>query len=192
MFVGWGHGVWMGVACHCPPVRNNSVTPRHLFKHFRHNIVAYRWTGASNTPSPHKHTASKTLVVPLFYSCLRKGQQTYGPTDWETDWLKDGRTGGHMDRQSLLKSFMSTTKNPSKASFPASIEQWNPGLEWFIHEHHLKSSVLVGMAKSFTMLLSTDKHLLLTWKGMSYCSNDIHHRLEEYSLTQGLASWKNI
>ena len=25
-----GHGVWMGVRCPCPPVRNNIVTPRHL------------------------------------------------------------------------------------------------------------------------------------------------------------------
>ena len=28
----WGWvGVWMGVGCPCPPVRNNIVTPRHLF-----------------------------------------------------------------------------------------------------------------------------------------------------------------
>ena len=25
-----GHGVWMGVGCPCPPVRNDVVTPRHL------------------------------------------------------------------------------------------------------------------------------------------------------------------
>ena len=24
-------GVWMGVGCPCPPVRNDIVTPRHLF-----------------------------------------------------------------------------------------------------------------------------------------------------------------
>ena len=29
---GWvGHWVWMGVSCPCPPVRNDIVTPRHLF-----------------------------------------------------------------------------------------------------------------------------------------------------------------
>ena len=29
---GWvGHWVWMGVGCPCPPVRNNIVTPWHLF-----------------------------------------------------------------------------------------------------------------------------------------------------------------
>ena len=27
-----GHGVWMGVGCPCPPIRNNVVTPRHLFR----------------------------------------------------------------------------------------------------------------------------------------------------------------
>ena len=26
-----GHWVWMGVGCPCPPVRNDIVTPRHLF-----------------------------------------------------------------------------------------------------------------------------------------------------------------
>ena len=32
MFVyGVGFGVWMGVGCPCPPVRNDIVTPRHLF-----------------------------------------------------------------------------------------------------------------------------------------------------------------
>ena len=29
--VAGGHGVWMRVGCPCPPVRNNIVTPRHLF-----------------------------------------------------------------------------------------------------------------------------------------------------------------
>ena len=29
VWVGWG--VWMGVGRPCPPIRNNSVTPRHLF-----------------------------------------------------------------------------------------------------------------------------------------------------------------
>ena len=28
---GAGHGEWMGVGCPCPPIRNNIVTPRHLF-----------------------------------------------------------------------------------------------------------------------------------------------------------------
>ena len=28
---GGGRGVWMGVGCPCPPVRNDIVTPRHLF-----------------------------------------------------------------------------------------------------------------------------------------------------------------
>ena len=35
--VGWGVdgvGVRMGVECPCPPVRNDIVTPRHLFLHF--------------------------------------------------------------------------------------------------------------------------------------------------------------
>ena len=33
MFVcGRGVGVWMGVGCPCPPVRNDIVTPRHLFR----------------------------------------------------------------------------------------------------------------------------------------------------------------
>ena len=32
MFVyGVGFGVWMRVECPCPPVRNDIVTPRHLF-----------------------------------------------------------------------------------------------------------------------------------------------------------------
>jgi len=32
MFECWGWvGVWMGVGCPCPPVRNDIVTPRHLF-----------------------------------------------------------------------------------------------------------------------------------------------------------------
>ena len=32
MFVcGVGVGVWIGVGCPCPPVRNDMVTPRHLF-----------------------------------------------------------------------------------------------------------------------------------------------------------------
>ena len=32
MFVcGMGVGVWMGVGCPCPPVRNDIVTPRQLF-----------------------------------------------------------------------------------------------------------------------------------------------------------------
>ena len=32
MFVhGVGFGVWMGIGCPCPPVRNDIVTPRHLF-----------------------------------------------------------------------------------------------------------------------------------------------------------------
>ena len=32
MFVyGVGFGLWMGVGCPCPPVRNDIVTPRHLF-----------------------------------------------------------------------------------------------------------------------------------------------------------------
>ena len=31
MCVGGGHGVWMGVGCPSLPVRNNIVTPRHLF-----------------------------------------------------------------------------------------------------------------------------------------------------------------
>ena len=26
--------VWMGVGCPCPPVRNDIVTPRHLFYYF--------------------------------------------------------------------------------------------------------------------------------------------------------------
>ena len=31
MFVCWmGVGMWMGVRCPCPPVRNDIVTPRHL------------------------------------------------------------------------------------------------------------------------------------------------------------------
>ena len=38
MFVfGVGFGVWMGVGCPCPPVRNYIVTPRHLF--FNHRSV---------------------------------------------------------------------------------------------------------------------------------------------------------
>ena len=28
---GWWFGVWMGVGCPCPPVRNDIVTPRHFF-----------------------------------------------------------------------------------------------------------------------------------------------------------------
>ena len=29
---GWvGHGVWIRFGCPCPPVRNDIVTPRHLF-----------------------------------------------------------------------------------------------------------------------------------------------------------------
>ena len=29
---GWvGHGVWLGVGRHCPPICNDIVTPRHLF-----------------------------------------------------------------------------------------------------------------------------------------------------------------
>ena len=28
---GGGHGVWIGVGCPCPPIRNDIVTPRHLF-----------------------------------------------------------------------------------------------------------------------------------------------------------------
>ena len=31
MFMWMGIGVWMGVGCPCPPVRNDIVTPRHLF-----------------------------------------------------------------------------------------------------------------------------------------------------------------
>ena len=31
MNVGEGHEVLMGVGCLCPPVRNDIVTPRHLF-----------------------------------------------------------------------------------------------------------------------------------------------------------------
>ena len=29
-----GRWVWMGVGCPCPTIRNNIVTPRHLFYHF--------------------------------------------------------------------------------------------------------------------------------------------------------------
>ena len=31
-----GFGVWMGVGCPCPPVRNDIVTPRHLLDAFSH------------------------------------------------------------------------------------------------------------------------------------------------------------
>ena len=37
-----GHGVWMGVGCPCPPVRNNIVTPRHLFWFSRYMFADYR------------------------------------------------------------------------------------------------------------------------------------------------------
>ena len=30
-----GLGVWMGVGCPCSPIRNNIVTPRHLFDNIR-------------------------------------------------------------------------------------------------------------------------------------------------------------
>ena len=43
MFVyGVGFGVWIGVGCPCPPVRNDIVTPRHLF-HVQSN-PAPRWS----------------------------------------------------------------------------------------------------------------------------------------------------
>ena len=48
-----------------------------------HNIVADRWTGASNPRPTHKYTqkVSKTLVFPLFDSIT----MTDGPTDGRTD-----------------------------------------------------------------------------------------------------------
>ena len=32
LFMCGEHGVWMGVGCHCPPIRNDIVTPRHLLE----------------------------------------------------------------------------------------------------------------------------------------------------------------
>ena len=40
-YVCWrgGHGVWMGVVCPCPPVRNDIVTPCHLLQCVSHQIT---------------------------------------------------------------------------------------------------------------------------------------------------------
>ena len=34
-----GHGMWMGVGCPYPPVRNDIVTPRHLFSEILRIVV---------------------------------------------------------------------------------------------------------------------------------------------------------
>ena len=69
-----------------------------------HIIVADGWAGASNPHShpmpPHQHTyqkKSKTLIFPLFDSCVMDGR-TDRRTDRWTDRPTDGRTYGPMQR----------------------------------------------------------------------------------------------
>ena len=54
MFVyGVGFGVWMRVGCPCPPVRNDIVTPRHLFddKNIKLQVIC-KVAVTSLTPRP--------------------------------------------------------------------------------------------------------------------------------------------
>ena len=47
--MGWGRA-WMGVVCPCPPVRNDIVTPRHLFLH----ILTRPLRRCTNHPLPNR------------------------------------------------------------------------------------------------------------------------------------------
>ena len=57
-----GNGVWMGVGCPCPPIRNDIVTLHHLF--FSNLLSSF----PLSTPSPYDLFPNALLPLPLpFY-----------------------------------------------------------------------------------------------------------------------------
>ena len=100
-------GVWMDVGCPCPPVRNDIVTPRHLFifvsflLRFNYKSELNSEHGSLNTSNPH---VLATAAASIWAGAVRSKHYEHkvvkvGWINRQTDGWMDGRMDGRMDGQ---------------------------------------------------------------------------------------------
>ena len=82
-----GVGVWMGVGRPCPPVRNDIVTPRHLFLNLSAppppiNTPPF-WAAAPKGSMTYAFTHMENFLLLLLRLSSRLG---FGPSGWDLDF----------------------------------------------------------------------------------------------------------
>ena len=68
LVVGAWHGVWMGVGCPCPPIRNDIATPRHLFF-----LVLHKRKVCRRTQRALKAPSKGLFLFTNFFPCHSSG-----------------------------------------------------------------------------------------------------------------------
>ena len=105
-------GVWMGVGCPCPPVRNDIVTPCHLFIVSRPEVHHRKfWDSEVTSEAGSQYRCGRVGrgILPLSLPQPTSNTQTYTKSIENAcfqfdhhDGRTDRRTDGQTDGQSLL------------------------------------------------------------------------------------------